>query len=81
MTSEEIHDAAIEILSLRREVDKLRDVADRIAPYLRWTISEESPGYHPTMPSAVAAFHEAFGIETAEKRLARIKGRNTNERT
>lgn len=39
---------------------KLREAAERITPYLRWTISEESPGYHPTMPSAVAAFDAAL---------------------
>ena len=27
-----------------------------ILPYLTWTIGPESPGYHPTMPSAVSAF-------------------------
>lgn len=33
-----------------------------ILPYLRWTISDESPGHHPTMPSAVAAFQAALGL-------------------
>jgi hypothetical protein len=32
----------------------------RIIPYLDWTISGESPGHHPTMPSAVAAFKDAL---------------------
>lgn len=27
-----------------------------IKPYLEWTVSDESPGHHPTMPSAVGAF-------------------------
>lgn len=27
-----------------------------ILPYLEWTIGRESPGHHPTMPSAVAEF-------------------------
>lgn len=34
-----------------------------IIPYLNFTISNESPGFHPTMPSAIAAF------ETAVKRV------------
>lgn len=55
------------------EIDRLRKAADYIAPYLRWTISDESPGYHPTMPSAVAAFHASFDIDTPEKRIARVK--------
>lgn len=63
---------------LKEENQKLRDAADRISPYLRWTISDESPGYHPTMPSAVAAFHATFGIETAESRMKRFKERSDN---
>lgn len=55
------------------EIERLRKAADYIAPYLRWTISDESPGYHPTMPSAVAAFHASFDIDTPEKRIARVK--------
>lgn len=50
---------------------KEREAAARhILPYLRWTIGPESPGHHPTMPSAVAAFQKAFGLDTPEKRLA-----------
>ena len=55
------------------EIERLRKAADYIGPYLRWTISDESPGYHPTMPSAVAAFHASFDIDTPKKRLARVK--------
>lgn len=44
------------------EADKARLIkASRyILPYLHWTISDESPGHHPTMPSAVGAFEEAL---------------------
>lgn len=49
---------------------KALEAALRIAPYLIWTIGEESPGHHPTMPSAVAAFLRAFDIDTPEKRRA-----------
>lgn len=39
---------------------ELEQAMKRILPYLIWTISDESPGYHPTMPSAVAAFKAAL---------------------
>ena len=38
----------------------LLEACKRILPYLNFTISKESPGWHPTMPSAVAAFKEAI---------------------
>lgn len=41
-------------------VEALREAARNIVPDLEWTISPESPGHHPTMPSAVAAFIGAF---------------------
>jgi len=44
--------------------EELIKASKRLLPYLNWTISEESPGYHPTLPSAVAAFKEA--IEKAQ---------------
>lgn len=56
------------------EVERLRVAADHIAPYLRWTIGPESAGHHPTMPSAVAAFHVAFDIDTKKKRMDRLRG-------
>lgn len=40
----------------------LRTAAERIWPYLKFTVGNESPGHHPTMPSAVAAFGHAFGL-------------------
>lgn len=55
------------------EIERLRKAADKISPYLLYTISEDSPGYHPTMPVAVDVFHHAFDIETPAKRLARAK--------
>jgi hypothetical protein len=48
------------------EVERLREAARRIVPYLRWTIGDESPGFHPTMRSAVGAFMSAFGWPTEE---------------
>jgi len=41
-------------------VGELIKQARYIRPYLNWTIGAESPGYHPTMPSAVAAFTTAL---------------------
>lgn len=41
---------------LERTVGILLDAMNRIRPYLVWTIGNESPGHHPTMPSAVAEF-------------------------
>lgn len=38
----------------------LRSAARNILPYLRFTVGSESPGHHPTMPSAVAAFEAAL---------------------
>lgn len=49
------------------ESSKLLKAMRRILPYLEWTISDESPGYHPTMPSAVAAFKDA--LEQSKVRL------------
>ncbi len=70
-------DIAHAILAERKrceaEIKRLRKAADYISPYLRWTIGDESPGHHPTMPSAVAAFHVAFDIDTQEKRMARLR--------
>lgn len=37
-------------------VARLVKAAKALRPYLRWTIGPESPGHHPTMPSAVDAF-------------------------
>lgn len=53
-------EAADELSRLRAENERLRTAMRRIAPYLRWTVGEESPGYHPTMPSAVSAFLAAL---------------------
>jgi hypothetical protein len=76
VTTASIPEAATQANSLaaaRVEIERLRLAADYISPYLRYTIGEESPGHPPTMPSAVAAFHTAFDINTAEKRIARTK--------
>lgn len=40
--------------------EALRQAGKNLLPYLEWTIGDESPGYHPTMPSAVDAFRSAL---------------------
>ena len=45
---------------LKARVAELEGVGRNIKPYLIFTISEESPGYHPTMPSAVVEFCAAL---------------------
>lgn len=42
------------------EIDRLRRAGSLILPYLEWTISSESPGHHPTLPSAVAEFRQTL---------------------
>jgi hypothetical protein len=69
------HDCAVELKAAREENERFREAADRIAPYLIYTVGDESPGHHPTMPSAVGAFLHVFGIGTAEKRLERARAR------
>ena len=44
-----------------REIERLREAGQSILPYLVWAIGPESPGYHPTMPSAVKEFRAALG--------------------
>lgn len=53
-------EANTEIKELRIEIRRKDKAARSIIPYLDWTISDESPGHHPTMPSAVAEFKEVF---------------------
>jgi len=48
--------AATRITALEAEKAELVKGMRYILPYLEWTIGKESPGYHPTMPSAVADF-------------------------
>lgn len=45
-----------EIASLRARVEVLETAGRYIKPYLVWTVGPESPGHHPTMPSAVGAY-------------------------
>nr|WP_250808483.1 hypothetical protein [Neorhizobium tomejilense] len=66
-----LHEASTSLKEANAEIERLRNAADNIAPYLIYTVGEESPGHHPTMPSAVGAFLHAFDIETKEKRFAR----------
>jgi len=55
------------IATLQKQLETARGAMRRIMPYLTFTIGEESPGHHPTMPSAVAAFKEALSaINTQE---------------
>ncbi len=42
------------------EIARLTKAMRYILPYLKWTISDESPGHHPTLPSAVDAFRAAL---------------------
>lgn len=49
--------AAIASLDTVGEVER---AARNLLPYARWTIGPESPGHHPTMPSAVAALEQAL---------------------
>lgn len=48
------------ILSQADEIARLRKAARNLIPYLEWTVGPESPGCHPTMPSAVGTFMDAF---------------------
>jgi hypothetical protein len=48
--------AAMDLNDLEQKYKKLQTAMRNIKPYLEWTIGVESPGYHPTMPSAVASF-------------------------
>ena len=41
-------------------LSRLVKTARALQPYLDWTIGPESPGYHPTMASAVTSFKEAL---------------------
>lgn len=44
------------LVAMRKRIESLEKAAERILPYLRYTIGPESRGHHPTMPSAVGAF-------------------------
>lgn len=62
--------------TLRAEVVRLREAGRNIAPYLKWTISDESPGHHPTMPSAVAAFLAALAESRADAEVPKMTGKH-----
>ena len=47
-------------------VARLVEAGLALQPYLDWTIGPESPGYHPTMASAVAAFKAALAAMEAD---------------
>jgi hypothetical protein len=70
------------VIALLDEIEALRKAAAHILPYLRFTIGPESPGHHPTMPSAVTAFEEAFGFTElssarAAANIAALNGEKT----
>ena len=48
--------AAIALTEAEAKLVKAREAMGNIEPYLVWAVSAESPGWHPTMPSAVAEF-------------------------
>jgi hypothetical protein len=50
--------------ALKAENERLTRAMRNIKPYLVWTVGPESPGYHPTMPSAVQAFLAALERKT-----------------
>jgi hypothetical protein len=52
--------AAATIQALEAQVREATRAMRNIKPYLVWTVSDESPGHHPTMPSAVGAFLDAL---------------------
>lgn len=67
-------DRAILALTLPRSdaqerVKALETACRYIAPYLRWTVSAESPGHHPTMPSAVDEFLNVVGSEALKSQI------------
>jgi hypothetical protein len=70
-----IRDLRAALATEKENTARLREAADYIAPYLIWTVGDESPGHHPTMPSAVSAFLWSFDIGTPEKRLERTRAR------
>ena len=55
------------------DVGRLLKAAEYIRPYLEFTIGDESPYHHPTMPSAVAAFMASVN-EIRDRRLAASTG-------
>ena len=50
----------------RAECERLREAGRNIMPYLQWTVGPESPGCHPTMPSAVDDFAAALTQEATD---------------
>jgi hypothetical protein len=46
--------------------DGLLRAARNIWPYIEWTVGPESPGHHPTMPSAAGAFKDALNAALAK---------------
>jgi hypothetical protein len=49
-------EAADALTEANAKLVKALKAMESIEPYLKWTIGPEGPGYHPTMPSAVAEF-------------------------
>ena len=57
---EQLAVAESEVSTLKARIAELEAAGQRIVPYLDFTVGPESPGYQPTMPSAVDAFKAAF---------------------
>lgn len=53
---EKFHDEIVHTSERDEQIDQLIRHAKLLKPYLEWTVGPESPGHHPTMPSAVACF-------------------------
>ena len=51
---------ATELASLRANAEAMALQGRFLKPYLVWTCGPESPGCHPTMPSACGAFLDAL---------------------
>lgn len=48
------------ITALLDNHDQLVKAGKKLLPYLEFTVGPESPGHHPTMPSAIAEFRAAL---------------------
>jgi hypothetical protein len=55
-----LHELCTRLLSAEARVKVLEEALRNIKPYLVWTVGPESPGHHPTMPSAVDVFVAAL---------------------
>lgn len=61
-------------------LEKAELAARDLMPYLEWQLSPDSPGYHPTFRSAVAAFRGAFAPEVFAPGSSRLEKWHTDRR-